>query len=151
MEGHLYRLFISPWSIKKRGHHRKFLFLIGRFLKFFFSEAALPNHPKRGRKHLWQVPSKNSLFRPDPLTNMAPTGDFFFCLADFQNYFPLKAIGQMNRNFAGSIYRRSSIKIAYFVRNIWKYCHHRQFLLVIGRFLKNLFFWNSFSKWSESW
>ena len=135
MEGHLYRLFISPWSIKKRGHHRKFLFLIGRFLKFFFSEAALPNHPKRGRKHLWQVPSKNSLFRPDPLTNMAPTGDFFFCLADFQNYFPLKAIGQMNRNFAGSIYRRSSIKIAHFVPNISPISPPQAILVKSARFV----------------
>ena len=33
-------------SINKHGHHRQFLFQIGRFLKIFFSETALPNEPK---------------------------------------------------------------------------------------------------------
>jgi hypothetical protein len=36
-------------------------------------------------------------------------------LADFFNSSPLKPHGQMNRNLVGSIYGRSSIKIAHFV------------------------------------
>jgi hypothetical protein len=36
-------------------------------------------------------------------------------LADFLKSSPLKPLGQMNRNLVGSIYERSSIKIAHFI------------------------------------
>ena len=47
MEGPLYRLLISARLVKKHGHHRQFLFLIGLFLKIF-SETAWLNEPKLG-------------------------------------------------------------------------------------------------------
>jgi hypothetical protein len=59
--------------------------------------------------------SKDCSFHPDPLTNMAVTGNSCFWLADFLKSSPLKPLGQMNRNLIGSIYGRSSIKIANFI------------------------------------
>ena len=67
-----------------------------------------------------------------------------------KKYSHIKPLGQMNRNLVGSILGTSSIEIAYLVPISYQTWPPRQFLFLIGCFLKkNLPLWNRLAKWTE--
>jgi hypothetical protein len=84
--------------------NRCFLPSFSSFGQTVSEEKNLKNQPMRNKSRLWwpcllmdqEVLYKGYSFRPDPLTNMAATGNSGFGLDDVLDSSPLKPFGQMN-------------------------------------------------------
>ena len=77
------------------------------FNKIFSSETAWQNGAKLGRKHLCNILYKASSFGSILPTNMATKINSFSDWLMLKKSSPLKQLGQMEPNLAGSIYVRS--------------------------------------------
>jgi hypothetical protein len=148
MECPLWRLLISSRSaLFREDFHRCFLPSFSSF-GWGFSEEKI----KMWKVNGWQT--TNTKWWPDPLTNMAATGNYCFGLADLFKSSPLKPLGQMNRNLVGSIYERSfgwgfsEEKIKMWKVNGWQTTNTKwwqKFILPLARFAKkNIKMWIHF-------
>jgi hypothetical protein len=138
-------LFLIVWFFKilllwnRWTFHRCFLLSFGSFGKAVSEEKIFRNRPIRNQNCLWwpcllmyrddmstlyRRPAINAdcSFSPDPLTNMAATGDSCFWLADFLDSYPLKPFNQnclwwpcllMYRDDMSTLYRRPAINASY--------------------------------------
>ena len=102
-------LLILSRSIDKHGHHRKFLFLIGWFLK-----RSSPLKPL-GRKHVLKVLYKILLILSRSVHKYGHHRQFLYLIGWFLKNLFSEAVWPnevVNRNLVGSILVRSFIKIA---------------------------------------
>jgi hypothetical protein len=63
---------------------------------------------------------------------------FLLLIGRYKTSSPLKPLGQIKRNLVGSIYGTSSIKFVLISRFVNKHGRHRQFLFLIGQFIKKI-------------
>ena len=131
MEGPLYVLLISSRSVNKLGHHSQFLFLIGRFLKTSpLKPLGLMNRNLIGSIH-GRFSIKIAYFVPICLQTWLAQAILVSGWLISKKSSPLKPLDQMNQNVVRSTYGRS--------RSVNKHDQHRQFLFLVGRFLKKSF------------
>ena len=81
------------------------------FKQIFSSETAWQNAANLGRKHLCKILYKASSFGSIRPADMAAKINFFSDWLMLKTSSPLKHLGQMEPNLAGSIYVRSKLRI----------------------------------------
>jgi hypothetical protein len=75
----------------------------------------LADFKKKSSPHPWNFLYNDGSYRRNSLTNMAAAGNSFFLIGQFLKIFFSETALQKNRILVGSIYEKSSIKVAHFV------------------------------------
>jgi hypothetical protein len=114
--GHLSDFFKIGFSLSYTFFSRNLWFPCGKFIDYYvLMHVSFKIHHRNNL-----IDKKDSYLIPRPPSwddrNYSYSHQFYPSgLVYFKKSFPLKLLGQMNRNWLGRIYGRSSIKIAHFV------------------------------------
>jgi hypothetical protein len=123
-------------------------FVVCHLLTFhilIFSETHQPKELKFSRKHLWKVLYKECTFCYDPLPSMALHRQFLFLISLWNR------LAKLTETWQEASMECPLWWLLISSRSVNKHGHHRQFLFLMGRYLKNLLLWSCLAKWTETW
>ena len=119
----------------------------------FSSETHQLNELKLSRKHPWKVLSKECTFCYDPLPSIIHGPPHAILVSDqsiFTNLLLWNRLAKLTETWQEASMECPLWRLLISSRSVNKHGHHRQFLFLIGRYLKNLL-WNCLAKWTETW